>query len=95
MFFETLWTSTGSVYTHRASRVVVGRGSELGIRPQRIELIWGILLRSRFLPEACRDFIKCPAFSFRHLEVREDEEDEQQHGEDDEDVWACELLMRE
>lgn len=44
------------------------------------------------LPEPRWDLVERPALSLRHLEVGEDEEDEQQHGEDDEDIRACQLL---
>lgn len=72
------------------------QGSELWVCAQHVVFIWAILLRSRacILPKPCWDLIERPTLSFRHLEVCEDEENEQQHSEDDEDVRACQLLNK-
>lgn len=58
--------------------------------------MWAVLLCTGacILPEPCCDLVKRPALSLRHLEVGEDEEDEQQHGEDDEDIRASQLLNK-
>lgn len=45
------------------------------------------------LAESGGDLVKCPALRLRHFEVREDEEEEQQHGEYDEDVGAAHILQ--
>lgn len=72
------------------------QGSELRVCTQHVVFMLAVLLCFRvcILPEPCCDLIKRPALSLRHLEVGEDEEDEQQHGEDDEDVRACQLLNK-
>lgn len=60
-----------------------------------MELIWRLVaLAGTSLPEARGNLIEGPAFRLRHLEVGEDEEEDQQHSEDDEDVRAAELLER-
>lgn len=77
-------------------RVNVQQLSKVGvIPPEGVELFRGRVLVSSMtgcLAEACGDLIKGAALSLWHLEVGEGEEAEQQDGEDDEDVWATELL---
>lgn len=68
---------------------------DLGVRPQAVELVRGLVVplpAAAALPEARGNFIKGSALCLGHLEVGEDEEDDQQHREDDEDVGATELL---
>lgn len=67
--------------------------SELGVSPQCVEIISGILLCPR--TEACRDLIKRPALCLRDLEVGEDEEHQQKDGENDENVRARQMLLGE
>lgn len=71
--------------------------SKLGVRPQAVELLGGVLFSTRGgrLPETSCDFVKCSALGLWHFKVGEDEEQQQQHGEDDEDVRATQLLWRE
>lgn len=70
--------------------------SKVGIvPPQGVELLGSRVLVSsvtRRLAEPGGDLIEGPPLCLRQLEVGEDEEAEQQHGEDDEDVRAAELL---
>lgn len=71
-----------------------GGHSELRVGAQAVELVRGVLLPSGGgrLTESGSDLVKCPALRLRHFEVREDEEEEQQHGEYDEDVGAAHFL---
>lgn len=75
------------------------RWSKVGIVPsQGVELFGSRVLVSSVasrLPEAGSDLIEGPALRLRQLEVGEDEEAQQQHGEDDEDVRAAQLLTGE
>jgi len=70
--------------------------SEVGVvPPQRVEFFGGGVFVSTLtsrMAETCCDLIKAAALCFRHLEIGEDEEADQQDGEDDEDVGATELL---
>lgn len=65
------------------------------VPPQGVEFLRGrVLVRTltSWLAETRCDLIKGAAFGFWNFEVGEDEEAKQQDGEDDEDVWATELL---
>lgn len=73
---------------------MVWGASHLGIGPQGVEELLGCLvtLAGSPLPETGSNLIKGPAFRLRNFEVGEDEEQHQEHGEDDEDVWTTQLL---
>lgn len=70
--------------------------SELRVGAQAVELLGRVLFSTCgcCLPETRRDFVERPALGLWHFEVGEDEEQEQQHGEDDEDIRATQLLWR-
>lgn len=65
------------------------------VSSQRVELLGSRVLVSSVsgrLAESSRDLVEGAALRLGQLEVGEDEEAEQQHGEDDEDVRAAQLL---
>lgn len=66
---------------------------DLGVGTQAVELIRGLVsMGGTPLAELGSNLIKGSAPGLRHLEVGEDEEEDQQDGEDDEDVGATEVL---
>ena len=74
---------------------MLSEGLELGVgSPQAVHLVRRILLPSGIMAEASGDLVKRSSLGFGHHEVGEDEEAQQQHGEDDEDVGATQLLQR-
>lgn len=68
--------------------------SHLGIGPQGVKQLLGCLvtLTGSSLPEARSNLIEGPAFRLGNFEVGEDEEQNQEYGEDDENIWTTQLL---
>lgn len=71
------------------------QASELGVGAQAVEVVGCILLAAAGrLAETGGNLVERAALGLGHLEVREDEEAQQQHSEDDEDVGPTQFLQR-